>query len=308
MALTSTPRIAAAARSADADQPNPQRRAGLALAFIGLLLAAVAFVANIGASSILGDGGETSVLPWSFGLTTLGFGTVKIGIGLILIAILTHLYRRVASMKEALPTLVTTDTSTPVAPGDYRSRRGLATVSATRPKQLPIHTMAQRMWPPMLAMGAMLVVIGFFASLAWAGGSGAARAWTQGLQFLGEAMLLAGISFLLGSILAGLRNGGGDVQEALGVDVKTLKMPATAKAFVAFMMSGLTLGVVQFIIYLTLIGADAAEFAQTNVWLGPLREVSLGLLLVGVVLALATIAKALGFQFDRIVELIKTGR
>ena len=51
--------------------------------------------------------------------------------------------------------------------------------------------------------------------------------------------MLASISFLLASILSGLREGGGEVQEALGVPVTTLKMPNTAKAFVVLMMMGL---------------------------------------------------------------------
>jgi hypothetical protein len=42
-------------------------------------------------------------------------------------------------------------------------------------------------------------------------------------------MVLAGISFLLGSILGGLREGGGQVQAALGVSVITLEMPNTAR-------------------------------------------------------------------------------
>ncbi|MDT8322456.1 MAG: MotA/TolQ/ExbB proton channel family protein, partial [Xanthomonadales bacterium] len=45
----------------------------------------------------------------------------------------------------------------------------------------------------------------------------AAAAWTQGLQFLGETFILSGIAFLLGSILASLREGGGDVQQAMRV-------------------------------------------------------------------------------------------
>ena len=50
-------------------------------------------------------------------------------------------------------------------------------------------------------------------------------AWAQGLQFLGEGLLLSGISFLLGTILYGLRAGGGEVQHRLGLPVHTLKMP-----------------------------------------------------------------------------------
>ena len=55
-------------------------------------------------------------------------------------------------------------------------------------------------------------------------------AWTQGLMFLAEGFMLAAITFLLASILRVLRDGGGEVQEALGVTVKTLRMPLSAKA------------------------------------------------------------------------------
>ena len=307
MALTSTAKIKAAGKG-DFTAPSQERTLGIGLAGVGLILATVAFFANLNAFVVLGDGGETSVLPWTFGLTTLAFGTIKVGIAIILIGILVRLYMRWESMAESLPRLVTVDHSQPIETGDYESARGAATASATPPKQLPIHTMAQRLWLPMLAMGSMAVAIGFLTSLAWANGNDAARAWTQGLQFLGEALLLSGISFLLASILAGIRNGGSAVQAELGVSVKTLKMPKSAKAFVVLMMAGLMLGVVQFVVYLTLLGADAAAFAQTNAWLGPLREVSIGLLLAGIVLALATIGTALGFQADRVTELIKTGR
>jgi hypothetical protein len=42
-------------------------------------------------------------------------------------------------------------------------------------------------------------------------------------------------------------------------------------------------------------------------WLGPFREFGLGLLLAGIILALATIATALGFQFSRIRDIVVTG-
>jgi len=45
-------------------------------------------------------------------------------------------------------------------------------------------------------------------------------------------LLLAGISLLLGTILASIRTGGGEVQQSLGLTVKTLRMPSTAKACV----------------------------------------------------------------------------
>lgn len=53
---------------------------------------------------------------------------------------------------------------------------------------------------------------------------------------------------------------------------------------------------------------DTAMITVWSDWLGPFREFGLGVLLSGIVLALATIATALDFQFFRIRELIETGR
>lgn len=168
----------------------------------------------------------------------------------------------------------------------------------------------------MLAMGAMLVYAGLLLSFAAAGNvatdparAASQRAWVQGLQFLGEGLLLSGISFLLGTILGAIRAGGGEVQESLGVTVRTLRMPTTAKLFVPLMMAGLMVEVAQFVGYAYVATVPAtADFTTFSTWLGPLREFGLGALLSGIVLALATIAKALGFQFARVTQLITSGR
>ena len=121
-------------------------------------------------------------------------------------------------------------------------------------------------------------------------------------------MLLGGIAFLLGSILAALRAGGGRVQESLGLTVKTLKMPTSAKAFVGLMMVGVMLGIAQFALYV-FVATDASNNPGAwFAWLGPLRELSLGLILASIVLALYTIGTALSFQFGRIKEIVATGR
>ena len=136
-----------------------------------------------------------------------------------------------------------------------------------------------------------------------------AAAFTQGVEFLGEALLLSGIAFLLGTILAGLREGGGEVQSSLGLPVTTLKMPGTAKAFVALMMMGMMAGIAQFVLYLGQLtnADDAASFSSWANWLGPFRELALGLILAGIVLALVTIGNVLSFQFDRIKSIISAG-
>jgi hypothetical protein len=309
MALISTARIELAGQG-DSRAPSQERRLGLIVAAVGLSLAMITLIANLVAGAALGDGESVAnILPWSFGLTTLAFGTVKFGIAVVLVGILVRLYMRIAAVKESLPALMpNVDGDRRTATGDYDSPQGPATATEKTPKMLPIHTMARKMWAPMLAMGAMALLAGTLVSFNWnSTGSIDALAWTQGLQFLGEGFLLSGISFLLGSILAAIRTGGSEAQESFGVTVKTLKMPTQAKAFVGLMMTGLMLAIAQFILYVTFAANGTLDAAALN-WLGPLRELSLGLLLSGIILALATIAKALGFQFDRIHQLITTGK
>lgn len=285
--------------------PSRPRTVGLVLAGLGLIVTLAAFIASL---VVAGDASlRAETLPWAFGLTTLGFGTVKLGIGVILWGILMKLWLRWDSIKEALANLVKPGAA--VADGaDYKSAFGTATVTAKAPDALPIHRMAKKMWRPMLAMGYMAVVVGFVISLAWASGGGiVSSAWTQGLQFLGEAMLLAGVSFLLGTILWAIRTGGGETQEGLGVAVHTLKMPVTAKVFVALMALGLMVGVAQFVGYLIVAGGGV-HTAAWLAFLGPLRELALALILSGITLALVTIGSALGFQFDRVIQLLETGK
>jgi hypothetical protein len=297
------------------------RTIGLTLGFVGVALATVTLVNAIAAGVLAGRTGEETtvarLLAWSFGLTVTAFGTLKLGIAVILVGILARLWLRVDSVKESLPFLKPAGGADAVPEiGKVQTPHGRATASASAPKPLLIHRMARAMWAPMLAMGVMALLAGFVLSLVQTGtiGTDAAlatsqAAWVQGLQFLGEGFLLAGISFLLGTILGSLRKGGGEVQESVGVGVKTLDMPLTAKLFVGLMALGLMVEVFQFIAYAVLATFDdPARIATYFTWLGPVREAGLGILLSGIVLALATIAKALGFQSWRLTEIVRTGR
>jgi hypothetical protein len=296
------------------------RSAGLGLAGAGLLLVAVSFVNGQVAGDLARQGGSAAQIgalnAWSFGLTTAGFGTAKLGIAIVLLAIVRQLWVRIESVKAALPGLIGATTPTREPTGRFSSPHGTADATGSAPNQLLIHRVAGALWAPMLAMGAMLVLGGLVLSFMAAGNVAAdqglarsQRAWVQGLQFLGEGALLSGISFLLGTILGAIRAGGGEIQEGLGLTVHTLRMPWTAKAFIALMAAGLMVEMAQLAgyVYIATLG-DSAAFAAFATWLGPLREFGLGLLLSGIVLALATIARALGFQFDRITQIITTGR
>ena len=294
--------------AADADYraPSRHRSRGLVLALIGLVVATAAFVGNLVAVGQTGTD-QASTLAWTFGVTTTGFALIKTAIAVVLWGILMKLWLRADSIKAALPKLVGTPGADKTALGDVDTPYGRVTVTEKAPDALPIHKMAKKMFRPMLAMGVMAVMVGLIVSFVWAGSAPnvAASAWTQGLQFLGEGMLLSGIAFLLGTILWAIRTAGGDVQESLRVKVYTPKMPGTAKAFVALMMLGLTAAVVQFIGYVAVAGSS--DPASAFAWLGPLREFALGLILAGIALALVAIGNVLAFQFHRVQQLIRTG-
>lgn len=304
--------------NADYRSRSGHRTLGIVLGVIGVGLATITLIANFAAAAAVDATATAATLAWSFGLTTTAFATIKFGIAVVLVGILVRLWLRVDSVEAALPALKQDAEPAVVAAalkqGAAVTGYGRATVTVDEPRPLFIHRMAQALWAPMLAMGAMAVIVGLIVSFVWSSSAAdgtataTAAAWTQGLQFLGEGMLLGGISFLLGSILAGLRSGGGQVQAGLGVPVLTLRMPVTAKLFVGLMMAGMTVSIAQFVIYLwAATSTDAVGVAANFAWLGPFRELGLGLLLAGIVLALATIARVLGFQFWRIARIIETG-
>jgi len=298
------------------------RTAGLLLAVVGLMAAVVVLIAGLVSGGLADRASKAGTVArigaWTFGLTPLAFATVKVAIAVILSGILVRIWTRVESVKSALPALTprSADDAEPVKAGPIKSPYGAATVSAKAPAPPLIHRIAKALWAPMLAMGAMAVPAGFVISLVQTEKAVTdpalatqLSAWVQGLQFLGEGFLLSGISFLLGTILYALRSGGGEVQGSLGAPVKTLNMPVTAKLFVALMAIGMMVEMPQFVVYLvTTTFSNPTTISSYFAWLGPVREAGLGLLLSGIVLALATIARALGFQFWRIKELIAQGR
>lgn len=297
------------------------RKLGIGLSFVALGGAMVAFAGALRAAQILADRGAASDIAtiglWTFGLTTAAFGTAKLGIASVLLAIVRRISVRAESVEYALPQLKASTTSgEPRLAGEFDSPFGPVVASERAPTPLLIHRFAGLMWLPMLAMAAMAVYGGFALSLVAANNvardpqlAASQRAWVQGLQFLGEGFVLSAISFLLARILGTIRAAGGGVQESLGLTVHTLRMPSTAKVFVVLMMAGLMVEVAQLVGYAYVAGlSDARQIAVASTWLGPLREFGLGLLLSGIVLALATIARALDFQSARIVSIITRGQ
>lgn len=301
------------APTADYMAQSSFRAAGIVIGLIGVMLAMIAVIGNFVAAADVGEGTSTrETLAWTFGLTTTAFGTIKFGISVILMGVLVRLWMRIESMKAALPQLQ------PDAGIDSNPQYGAATTpfgpavqTAEAPGPLPIHRIAPKPWAPMLAMGVMLLAVGLVLSFVQAGTTGTAdfqdlAAWVQGIQFLGDAMLLGGISFLLGSILGALRSAGGELQESMGVVVRTLRMPPSAMPFIALMAAGMMVSIAQFVLYLVATAVD--DPAPWFAWLGPLREIGLALILAGIVMALYTISRVLAAQFSRVQEIVTTGR
>lgn len=280
---------------------------------VGVMVAMIGFI-----SSILMAASDSSVLAqaaWTFGVATAALGTIKTGIAFILWGIVRRVWMRAESLRYVLPKLIPDVADRKRPAGPISTPYGDAVITDDVPEPLLIHNMATKLWLPMLAMGAMFLVLGLILSFVEAGAIDDTdsyntwRALVPGIEFFGEALLLGGISFLLGSILASLRQGGGEVQASLGASVKTLKMPMTAKLFIGLMIMGMMISVVQLVFYLFVATeSDTATISAWLAWLGPLREAGLGILLAGIVLALATIATVLDFQSARITELIKEGR
>lgn len=306
------------APTTDPRATNTYRTRGGAIGAVGLMVVMIALIASlVGVSRLDTDPSDAAtIFIWNFGLSVTGLAILKTAIAVVLAGIVMALWLRVESVKTSLAALKPDGAAKPPAVAQtIDTPFGKATAARDAPKPLAIHTLARVAWLPMLVMGGMAVVIGLILSIAASGDAAATEssrelwAWAQGTQFLGEGLVLSGIAFLLGTILAGLRSGGGEVQESLGVPVLTLKMPPAVKAFIGLMMAGMMIAIVQFILY-GIAAQDAADttvFATWAAWLGPLREFALGVLLVSIVLALYSIGNVLGFQFRRIREIITTG-
>jgi hypothetical protein len=238
---------------------------------------------------------------------------IKIGIAVLLMGIIVRLWMRVDGVKAALVDLKTEAVDEPSQqPSEIETPYGRAKITAHAPKPLWIHKLAERMWTPLVLMGPMVVAGGLALSIVQANEPVGTSAFSHlgaasaAAAFLGEALMLAGISFILGTILSALRRGGGEVQEESGVPVQTLKVPYTVWAFVGLMAVGLmgamaTAG-------LFLITTGSGNYASWSAWLPDAGLFSLGTLLSGIVLALYSIGDVLGFQFSRIRDLITLGR
>lgn len=178
--------------------------------------------------------------------------------------------------------------------------------------------MGRRLWGPMWVMAIMAfpvaLVIGIVRAVAVSEGQAessiaALGHTTTGIMFIGFTAVFAAISFAIARILGEFRKGGGDVQELVGSEVRTLKMPLTAKVFMAGMAMGMMTLLIASIIHLVLAGQVAsgavslaqAETAAIN--LEAVRRVGVAVYLVAITFGLGTITRVLRFQAIRLREL-----
>jgi hypothetical protein len=177
------------------------------------------------------------------------------------------------------------------------------------------------LWAPMFAMSLIGFAIGMGLAIARSnmistgGDSLQIAAYGQYIaaaMFFGFAMVFAAISFAIAKILGEFRVGGGSVQEAAHSDVKTLRMPGTAKAFLVGMVMAMMiiLGAVVLHVFAGVAiadgGVDAVLAEQWTIWLEAARRFGTILYLFSIMLGLTTIAKVIQFQSFRIREVART--
>jgi hypothetical protein len=130
-------------------------------------------------------------------------------------------------------------------------------------------------------------------------------------MFFGFMMVFTGISFAIARILGEFRVGGGRTQEAAGSEVKTLKMPTTAKAFIGLMamaMMILLAAVIAHVVVGVQVNAEnlsLLDAEQWDLWLEAARRFAVSLYLFAIALGLATIIYVIRFQSIRIREIAK---
>jgi hypothetical protein len=176
------------------------------------------------------------------------------------------------------------------------------------------------LWAPAFAMslvgfvGGMILAIVKATAIADGDAVLAASLNNYGIaaMFFGFTMVFTGISFAIARILGEFRVGGGRTQEAAGSEVKTLKMPATAKAFIGLMamaMMILMAAVIGHVVVGVQINAETLSLVdaeQWDLWLEAARRFAVQLYLFAIALGLGTIIYVIRFQSIRIREIAKT--
>lgn len=190
--------------------------------------------------------------------------------------------------------------------------------TADLPKELLPHAAGRRLWLPMLIMALMAfavgVVLGFVRANAVDTGDVQVAAvlgqFVPGFMFLGFLSVFAAIAFAIARILGVFRAGGAGLQQLAGVDIRTLKLPGTARAFIVLMAVGMMTLVVavvlHFIVGSTIAAGDVTSVANAETWsiaLEGVRRLGVSIYLFSIAFGLATIITVLRFQSVRIGEL-----
>jgi hypothetical protein len=203
--------------------------------------------------------------------------------------------------------------ATATAPATFQVETSTRSLGFNLPQK-----MGRVLWLPMLLMALMLFGAGMILGVVRAteiadGGAADTLASLQhaqaGVMFLGFAAVFAAISFAIARILGQFRAGGGEVQEAAGRAVKTLKMPGSAKLFLVLMMTALATVVVASILHVVFAfdidntPASLADAEERFVVLEGVRRLGVSIFLFGILLGLATVIRVLRFQAVRMRQL-----
>ena len=187
------------------------------------------------------------------------------------------------------------------------------------PKELLPHAAGRRLWLPMFLMAiigfGVGVVLGFLRADAVNSGDvqtvAALGQFVPGFMFLGFASVFAAIAFAIARILGVFRAGGSGMQKMVGAEIRTLKMPATAKAFIGLMVVAMMTLIVTVVLHLIVGGAIAADntsaLANAETWsivLEGARRFGVALYLFSIAFGLATIITVLRYQSLRVKELV----
>ena len=177
------------------------------------------------------------------------------------------------------------------------------------------------LWAPMFAMSLMGFAIGMGLAISRANmiSNGddplqiaAFGQYIPAAMFFGFAMVFAAISFAIAKILGEFRVGGGSVQAAANSDVKTLKMPATAKGFLVGMMMAMMILLTAVVLHVFAGiaiadgGVDPILAEQWTIWLEAARRIGTVLYLFSIMLGLITIVKVIHYQTFRIRQIAHT--
>lgn len=178
--------------------------------------------------------------------------------------------------------------------------------------------MGRKLWGPMWVMAIMAFPVAFVLGIVRSNAISSGEAettiaslghTTTGVMFIGFTAVFAAISFAIARILGEFRKGGGEVQELVGSDVRTLKMPPTARVFILGMAMGMMTLLIASIIHLVIAGQvssgaiSLADSETAAITLEAVRRLGVAVYLVAITFGLATITRVLRFQAIRLREL-----